>query len=87
VLHGALHMIKKAGQSVVEGRSRKRTSRGEKGYHSDTLVRENEPIGHRRPVSLAFHGIPSFLNRISNLGLGSPIGKSTYYREAKARAR
>lgn len=33
------------------------------------------------------HALPSLLEHISNLVLGSPTGKSTFYREAKARTR
>jgi hypothetical protein len=82
-----LYVIEKLGRLAIEGRPRKRVSRGEKGYHFDLFVPENQTIGHCRPVSLAFHGIPPFLERISKLVLGSPTGKSTFYREAKARAR
>jgi len=39
---------------------RKRAARGEKVHDGDFFVPEHQTIGHRRPVSIAFHGIPSF---------------------------
>ncbi len=60
---------------------------GGKSHHSGTIAPENHTAGRRRTTSLAFHRMPSFLERTSTVGLGSPAGKRTFYREGTARAR
>ena len=87
VVDCVLDVIEELGRLAIERMSFKNAPQRENSNHSDIFGPEIQTIGHRRHISFVYHGKSSFPERTSKLGLGSPAGKSTLYRESKARAR